>query len=242
MFIKQFGLERSGTNVVKSLVEFNFGMRVYSNFPLHKHKHALPFNRFLIGDKEVYELERLGISISEFERIKQDVSSGHMLFIFSIRDVGSWVEGYYRYMKKRKKIENLNHEFVVDSLHRWKSINSTYMNFNEINPSKSIIVKHTDVVAGDRRWLEDIKKRLQDSDVSVVSDDVVSSVEGYAKMGTDLHRGMDAIGGDINFDRDKYASSYWVDELPGWAVQFILKWSEDISSHDRRFLNYISPA
>ena len=58
MFIKQFGLERSGTNVVKSLVEFNFGMRVYSNFPLHKHKHALPFNRFLIGDKEVYPLEQ----------------------------------------------------------------------------------------------------------------------------------------------------------------------------------------
>lgn len=34
MYFKQFGLQRSGTNIAKNLLELNFSCRVFSNFPI----------------------------------------------------------------------------------------------------------------------------------------------------------------------------------------------------------------
>lgn len=236
MFVKQFGLERSGTNICKALVEMNFGVRVLNNFPVNKHS---PVPRVMrLKPVEKYDLSFFDLDEFDYNEIKKQIVSRTLYHLFAIRPIESWIEAFYRHASQMKnsKYHSFNHDFLVDALSMWRESNLSYLNFVEKSFEVSQVVNHAEVLKGDVAWLEEFSRKTK----IPLPDHIVSTLDGYAKKGTDKHRGADVVRRNVEFDRGYQLQGKYVENIPEWAREFIDSWKMDVYEKYSQLRPYMS--
>jgi hypothetical protein len=235
IFVKQFGLQRSGTNIVKGLLEANFDCRVFSNFPLHKHT---PLRAPLaIKPASAYNLAALAIDQALYDAFVAAHAAQRVLIVCSLRPAGSWVEAYYRFSLTLPGAAGLqfDRDFLVSALARWRDFNSSYLIFAQANPSVTQLVHHDDLLAGSADWLQRFAARSGLTPRAPL----ISALDGYARRGTDRLRGREVIDERQVFDRRSRQGRAWVARVPSWAVDFIDAWSADLAANLPEMAAYV---
>jgi hypothetical protein len=151
-----YGLPRSGTNYVESLITGNFSGIVFRNehypemLPTHKHfrlydeKHLVPGVQYL---NQFY--------YSNFESFDRHVASltgcADLNYLMVVKNPYAWYNSYYRYAHKRmpwkrKVIAFLRREANAHFLLEWNLFSKKWLQFSNESPSRVKIVRYEDIV------------------------------------------------------------------------------------------------
>lgn len=214
-FVNQLGLQRSGTNAVKALIECNCeDSYVMAELLGHKHK---PIDWSQIG-KAVAEEEladtfgRLGAQM-----LADEVRNKELRFVVSVKDPVSWLWSYFRYSRRKFLRRNpkarfeLDDEYVRKALTAWKRNVSSWIPFVIEHETKSAIVQHEHLVQDPGRTLDQVVHKL---DLKYLSNEPQLFLNGYAKAGGELHRGSEIIDSQLSFDRRYHLEGIWAEEMP----------------------------
>ena len=101
MIIKQYGLQRSGTNYAKALIENNFDIKVLSNGYGRKHdKFCFTPDRYknynIFKDKFV----KTDLTKKESISVHRDFMNNDVIFLIIFKHPFKWVESYFRYVNR----------------------------------------------------------------------------------------------------------------------------------------------
>lgn len=92
-FIKQFGLQRSGTNALKALVELNFSdVTVLSGYL--GDKHAETSWDLMLQQGRSQDPKEFGVSHDAVDQILREVEQKTLPIIINLKDPVSWVNSY----------------------------------------------------------------------------------------------------------------------------------------------------
>lgn len=157
LWIKQYGLERSGTNFAKALVEMTSpDVRVLAT--VLGSKHARPDL-----DRQVALLEEgdVGIAVTDlgptdFRSIVDAYRSRHMGVMLCVRDVITWIDAYERHMARREKrqAEVLSRERLGQLTEKWLTWVYEMSDWSESTGLRSIWAVHHEVVRHPQRFLD----------------------------------------------------------------------------------------
>jgi hypothetical protein len=224
-YIKQFGLQRSGTNAVKALIELNFkDVCVLTNFLGDKHAEGswgLMRASVLTQNPSDY-----GLSSDQVEDIRGLLDKGALPLVFNMKDPVSWVNSYYNYQRKKVLFKNPGAEFVFDVafakkvLARYESVVGSWLEL--IRQSElSFVFIHEEVVAG----VSNEKLGLLRERVGLEPADMYPAgrLSGYAKRGIDSQHGRDLINEKIRFDRGYHLEGGWRKDVPGNVMDFLIE-------------------
>ena len=121
--IKQFGLQRSGTNAVKAMLEVNFpDVFILTNILGNKHE---------CSSRNAMAAMAAELAVSEpeldkalVEEIQNCVGNGEIAYIFNIKDPVSWLCSYFRYQKKKYEFRNPDSEFMFSEKFARRSLSA----------------------------------------------------------------------------------------------------------------------
>ncbi len=159
IWIKQFGLERSGTNYAKALVEMSCpDVRVLAT--VLGSKHAAPDL-----DHHVTLLEQgdVGIAItdlqvSDYPQIVSAYRDNSMAVMICVRDAVTWADAYERHRAKREKRDEvmLDRDRLRVLATQWVDWIYAMHDWSERSPLRSFWVVHHQVVRQPRLLLEKV--------------------------------------------------------------------------------------
>jgi len=136
VFIKQQGAMRTGTNLVKFVLEENFtNVRVLVNIGRWKHATAeTPFNwRGINWEGEGRSVDVLSrINREELSEARAAFDAGAVKFAISVRDIYSWLVSYIRFrclndMCHVPPLKELPREHIVEALKQWNALYESYL-------------------------------------------------------------------------------------------------------------------
>jgi len=110
-YIKQYGIQRSGTNFMRAMFEMNMDCRVLSNIGGFKHGRITNATNMGIVKTE--------IPMDEINRIDQDLQANIIPRIVVIRNPYAWVPSISRYYNKP-----ITKEFIDQQMERYVGLNS----------------------------------------------------------------------------------------------------------------------
>jgi len=108
-FIKIYGLQRSGTNYMKALIEENFDARVLQNIGGWKHG-MIDKNFHSTGFKSDF-------NSNQVQSLEQDLRDGKIPLIHVYKNPFAWIYDYREYKKDKKSIISLIKEYNEKNLH-----------------------------------------------------------------------------------------------------------------------------
>ena len=149
LWVKQFGLERSGTNYVKALLEMSSpDVRVLAT--VLGSKHAPPD---LEAQVARLELGDVGIAVtdldaSDFPLIIEAYRDRTMGVVLCVRDVVTWMDAYERHMARREKREAvvLGRDQVEALARTWAQWVSSMSEWSQTSGLRSLWAVHHEVV------------------------------------------------------------------------------------------------
>ena len=136
IFIKQQGAMRTGTNLVKFLLEENFtNVRVLVNIGRWKHATAeTPFNwRGIDWEGEGRSVDVLSrINSEDLAAVRAAFDAGAVRFAISVRDIYSWLVSYIRFrclneMCHIPPLKEPPREHIVEALEQWNVLYGGYL-------------------------------------------------------------------------------------------------------------------
>ena len=220
--IKQFGLQRSGTNIVRALLQINFeDVVVLQNFLGDKHT-AISWE---IMERNLRDQvpDEFGISDTVRQEISMNLTSRNLYFVFNIKDPITWINSYYKYQKLKFEHRNpgLELSFDLDFAHRvlprWAENVKSWLNFYLSNEDRCVVFQHETVLLGPSALLTQAKEKFG---LIVAGDSIVDLLSGYALRGTDLHYGKELINEKVSFDRDYHLKGGWKRDIPSDILSF----------------------
>jgi hypothetical protein len=121
-WVKQYGLQRSGTNYARALMEsISPDARVLA--AMLGNKHDLPdldnaVARLREGDIGLAETD---LTEDDFSEIVQSYESGDLRILVCVRDVVMWMDSWERYRAKRERrdVQNLSRIDIEPLVRRW---------------------------------------------------------------------------------------------------------------------------
>lgn len=136
IFIKQQGAMRTGTNLVKFLLEENFtNVRVLVNIGRWKHATAeTPFNwRGINWEGEGRSVDVPSrINREDLSAVRAAFDAGAVKFAISVREIYSWLVSYIRFrclndMCHVPPLRDLPREHIVEALKQWNALYGSYL-------------------------------------------------------------------------------------------------------------------
>ncbi len=136
LYVKQYGLPRSGTNFTRALIEENFSdCRVLQNIFGSKHgeydvKHFEKNAEYWLTHKNVIT----DLTSSEIYAAKQQFDSGNGKFVVTIKEPAHWLSSCVSYQIKSgelNSIEQLSDEMFRKHMRRYNRINTHYLEYLE---------------------------------------------------------------------------------------------------------------
>lgn len=118
--IRQYGLQRTGTNAVRALLEINCGVNVLTH--TNGSKHDLP--------------------------TREAVEESDTLFVINVKDPISWLASYYRYRslqaREAQPQRRMDPIGVMSSvwLPLWQDRTTAYLELAEKYPSRTAVIQH----------------------------------------------------------------------------------------------------
>lgn len=240
-YIKQFGLQRSGTNALKALIEINFkNVIVLSNYLGNKHE---PTSWSKLEEKAVTENpEDFGLENVNKQQVIEEVRSRKIPVIINIKDPVSWVNSYYKYQLKKALFKNPNTNLQFDTqfseraLSSWEENVLSWIKFHDEHP-KSIVFLHEEIVSGLDHQLEAIRSMF---DLQVDETYPTGLLKGYARRGTDSQHGADLVNSKMDFGREYHLEGGWKKDIPENLIPFLEKYRSEFLDKHPRFRNIFS--
>lgn len=227
-FINQFGLQRSGTNAVKALIECNCeDSYVVAELLGHKHK---PFDWSKVGEAAAEEIVVSNFGRAGAQTIADEIASRELRFVVNIKDPVSWLWSYFRYQKRKFHRKNPKGSYELDEVYASKALRAWHRNVSSWLPfvmeheAKSVVIQHEHLLRDPRKVLDQMVQKL---DLDYASEEPDLFLDGYARAANELHRGSEVIDSKLRFDRSYHLDGIWAEEMPSkhyaYATHFMNK-------------------
>lgn len=215
IYIKQFGLQRSGSNALKAMLEINFAqVRVLANFSGHKHE---PTSWSMMAERAAAaEPAAFGLTAEAAAQIAAQIAQRTLPVVITIKEPVSWVNSYYRYRRKENLGANPTADFPFDEafctkvLKSWETNVLSWIALHDQHP-QSLLFLHEEIILGFDRQLELIRERFG---LQVSGRYPSGHLAGYARRGTETQHGDELINEKMAFDRNYHLGGRWQDDIP----------------------------
>lgn len=223
IFIKQFGLQRSGTNYLKALIDENFeDCILLTNTLGNKHdKTSWPSIERGLGEIPSH-LQHCS------ERLISSVKSKEIGFIFHTKEPISWVLSYFRLRNSKdpEKYKIFKRKFIDEALGVWEDRLLNWLEFSK-KANRFYFCKYEDVVLNEARVLERIADVF---DLKRRPGEWVGSFSKATIRGGEHHSGAELLS-EKDFNRNYYLKKGYLAEYPGYLLQYI---NDEISKRVER--------
>jgi hypothetical protein len=228
IFIKQYGLPRSGTNAMKALIEINYpNVRVLTAFLGNKHDST--DWETIVSSSNSKDFEEYDLTKDDVTKIKQLIKAVELPIIIHIKKPIPWFESYFRYQKKKIQWNNpsANLSFDIDWCRKcarlWEEKVLSWLNLANQHPVNCIIVEHMEILVNPENVLNAIVSKFGLN----ISGNLISSIENVMKRGHYKEHGNDLINPYYKFDPSYHTENKWLDnyspEVLSFAKQEVLK-------------------
>lgn len=193
--IHQFGLQRTGTNAVKALIEANCtGVRVLTT---------------TLGSKHYLPRESL-------------LAQPDMAYVINIKDPVTWTVAYWRYKARQASEETPPRiydelPFQLDEwLQVWQERTHAWLALADRLPDRTIVVQHEALLRDPGAVL---KRLLGHLDLPRRAGSARLFTQGYARRGAEHDRGATLIDRRVPFDRGRHLDGRWADGINPEALR-----------------------
>ncbi|WP_147361504.1 sulfotransferase [Dichotomicrobium thermohalophilum] len=225
--IKQFGLQRSGTNALRGIIEVNLDLRVAANILGDKHS---SISWAAMEDWAAEMPLPKSLSPKDYNRLLDALHGRTLKFILSVKDPVSWVNSYFRYSKKKfehknpEKILDFTTRFAEKSLFSWQERMKSYADFIAQNAGQCFVVQHEKLLISPESVLADFCRKFD----FPFPDDPELFLEGYARRGTDEQQGDMLINRKMRFNRDFHLEGQWMRDMPEDVLEQAVAFRDDV--------------
>jgi hypothetical protein len=206
IYVKLYGLQRSGTNLVKGLLEINFrDVIVLQSILGNKHE---PFDRQQALSWQPADLDPryLKMSTEEIERARESLRARRMYVVLSIKNPYSWLVSYYRLRKlKNRNYMKWSPAYIRENLPLWIRRNTGWLKDLENEFGDRLIVNFYDETCIDARsFLETAESRFS----LTRKGDLVTSLSRATLRANDSHFGESVMSKEV-FDHSVYTEKHY---------------------------------
>jgi hypothetical protein len=184
LFFKLQGLERTGTNYIKHVMERNFACHVLSNLFFEKHGRICE-DPSLLKDYDYKTVPKwklfTDINDIEFLQIKMNFLARRMNYLIVFKEPNAWLRSFL-------KMFPLNR--AKDCLLRYNALYGHYLDFYRQNRNRCWLVYYEAFMKTPLEHLESVEQRFG---LTRLHDDLDPIVQNRMKMGFDVR-------GDFNLD------------------------------------------
>lgn len=224
IFIKQFGLQRSGTNILKALIEINYpNSRVLTMYLGNKHE----ISTWESMAQSINTQNNVEFDLTEIERelIIKDIEERNLPILIQIKKPISWLDSYFRYQKK--KIQYLDPEanpsfdlsWAARSLSLWEATVVSWLSLAKEYPDNCIIIEHMEMLEKPEEVLEKIACKFE----LIGSGKLISQINNAMKRGHYKVHGKDLIDPYHKFDPSYHTEKQWLQNYPEDVLSFAKK-------------------
>lgn len=221
-FIKQFGLQRSGTNAVKALLEVNFpDIRVLTTYLGNKHK---PTNyQSLVDQSDDPDFQEYDLTSNDVTEIKELVASKDLPILFQIKKPIPWFESYFRYNEKKIKFRNpdanpvFDEKWVTTGLKYWSECLTSWLELSKKYPN-SLIIEHMEILTNPDNVVQRIMSKF-----SYEKTKTIELIENEMKRGHYKEHGKDLINPYHKFDPTFHTEKKWLENYTPELLEFAQK-------------------
>ena len=236
-FIKQFGLQRSGTNALKALLEVNFPqIRVLTTFLGNKHE---PIDYMSLQEncnkKDYAEYE---LTLEDVNRIQKQIADRALPIIFQIKKPIPWFDSYFRYQKKKIQFRNpesnpeMDENWIIKSSAIWNRNVSSWLEFSKEYPN-CVIIEHMDILTNPDRVIQDIL-----SEFSFEKNKEIQLIENEMKRGHYKEHGEDLINPYHKFDPSFHTEKKWLGNYSPELLEFAQLSVDELISNNPIFSEF----
>lgn len=190
--IKQYGLQRSGTNYIRALLELNYDVIVFSNLYGDKHS-KFGVNEDFLKTYNAHKDNTVVTDLCENEinYYNDMVHSGNLTFIAIFKDPYSWCISYSEYNKILNNIHKTkiptdlqNEATIVQYINIWNDFNLNWMEeLIEKRQNVSFGIYYNNLINNKIKILSDIAKKFN---LKPLSKNFID-IEQKMLMGSDKH-------------------------------------------------------
>lgn len=219
MFVKQFGIQRSGTNYTKALIEINFpGVKVLSS--TLGNKHNAPNMESMLSERENLSEENfdsLSLSFLKNCDLKKDLP-----YIFVSKEPVSWVLSFYnlRALKKPKVYKKLTSEHVDEFLDFYFKLHLSWVKFVRNNKIKKFyFVDYHKVLKNPGLFIDNFE--ILTGFESKRKFERILRFENSMKRGTEEMTGMKLLSSN-EFDQTYYLNNNSIDDIDQNILKYLV--------------------
>jgi len=225
--IKQYGLERTGTNYIKGLLDINIkDCRVLGNLFGLKHE---PFNPKDIEtkldknyhpkkDDELDFGKYVDISDRELEIVKDLIRNGEVKYLVMIKDPYSWVSSYNdcHWLAPKHGFEYgpISLPKVKSYMGRWNSVYNNWV--NTLPSDKTLFISYEDLIIDPQKVIEGIC-----SEFNLTMSGEFKNIKNNMGMTADIHGSRNTENWDFSVKKQYYLTKEYMDRLTDEMKDYI---------------------
>lgn len=201
-YIKLFGLQRSGTNVVKGLLELNFRDVVVLQSILGSKHNPFERDQALLWEPTELDSRYVKLSNEEIEQAKNALRSKRMCAVLTIKSPYAWLVSYYRLRKlKNKNYMKWSPAYIKKALPIWIKANNGWLVDLENEFADRLVINFYDKSSNDASSL---LNAMEESFSLTRKGEFISLLPKATLRGNDSHFG-ETIMGNEKFNHNYYA-------------------------------------
>lgn len=178
--IKQYGLERSGTNYIRALIEQNIdNVRVISNLFGHKHKKYTPINYIAYDYKKDKEV-KTELDDEKINHIRQQFIEDKVYYLITVKEPYSWIVSYNKCYWIEENNGPLNYDKIIRYCNIWNETHKNWLENIIYQNKKYFIVMYNDLLINPENIIKSISKQFDLKQKTKFSD-----IHNYMKEGAD---------------------------------------------------------
>jgi|10_taG_2_1085330.scaffolds.fasta_scaffold80598_1 hypothetical protein len=214
--IKQYGLERTGTNYIKALLEYNLeDSRVLSNMFGLKHEKYIKPNLVTYNpntDKNVIT----DIPPGQIAAIKNKFINKEIYYVIIIKNPYSWVISYNNCQWIAANNGPLNKDKINRYIKRWNTVNKDWIdNILKPNTDKSFGVFYNDLISQ-----PDVIIKMISEKFNIPISPVFKNINNLMVPGTDVCSSKNISGAIFN-KKDYYLNEGYMKEIHPQFIEII---------------------
>lgn len=218
-FVKIYGLQRSGTNWLKYLLERNFVDTVVVDLPLgNKHEAPRPAEALRAwrspgSDRPAGAPDELPYCLGDLERAFAD---GEVRAVAVVKPLLAWLLSFHRFrrLKEPDRYAVLDAKMITQWTDRWISTNLAYLDGLAELRWKHAVIDYRELVLALPPTMARLGSELA---LSPANGTRWSTADRRMRRSTDAVHGDDIVS-DAPFDLEYYAQQRYLDELDAEVV------------------------
>lgn len=214
--MKIYGLQRSGTNYLKFLLESNFKNVVVIDLPLgNKHEAAAP---------HWHSMKNASLPLSDpahcSAELRSSLERGEVRFAFISKPLLPWLSSFRRYRElKSKQSVEWTESFVERAVNLWVNRTVEWLDWIPKCTGKFNWMLYDDLVRDKVLSLQTIEGDLEIGELNRVLELAEST---KMRRGTDQQHAQNLVNNGVPFDQGEYLKKSEVTSIPDWAAQLAL--------------------